>query len=347
MLPADSPSLLRQFRLRVEYVTLRALAGALHLLPRSGVLLIAKGLGAVVYAFDSRSRGTALENLRMVFPDSTPDWRTRTARRSFQQFAKTMLELFWSSNLANGRRHAYHTLQMDDPEAIEVVRKSGALWCCAHYGNFEWLSHHLGWWGIKKMIVAQDLKNPVLTSIFTSLRTVSGHSIISSDGAMIRLFKNLKRGGNSSFLTDLTLRPDESSTIIRCFGRKTCLTLMHAALAQRTGLPIVPMMSIPQPDGTYVLRLWKPVYFTKDTGVAVIAQSIWDLFEPIILANPEPWLWSYKHWRYLPQDPEGLSYPAYANRSRKFDKLEASVTAKPAPEGGKTGPSPAAESPAP
>jgi hypothetical protein len=26
----------------------------------------------------------------------------------------------------------------------------------------------------------------------------------------------------------------------------------------------------------------------------------------------------YKHWRYLPEGEEG--YPAYANRSKKFDK---------------------------
>jgi hypothetical protein len=33
----------------------------------------------------------------------------------------------------------------------------------------------------------------------------------------------------------------------------------------------------------------------------------------------------YKHFRYRPADTGGRDYPAYANRSKKFDALEGGV----------------------
>ena len=43
--------------------------------------------------------------------------------------------------------------------------------------------------------------------------------------------------------------------------------------------------------------------------------------EPMIIRNPELWLWSYKQWRYKPSTaPEG-QYPFYANATKRFDEI--------------------------
>ena len=171
-------------------------------------------------------------------------------------------------------------------------------------------------------VVAQDFKNPALTPIFAAARGHSGHTLIPSEGAMLRLFKNLKRQGHSSFLCDLTVPPEQAATIVRAFGLKMSTTQLHAALAQRTGCPVVPVMILPRPDGTYHHLIWPAQSFPPDQPAHHIAQSLWDTFEPVIREHPEGWLWMYKHFPYLPQDTEGRAYPAYANRSKKFDALE-------------------------
>jgi hypothetical protein len=51
-----------------------------------------------------------------------------------------------------------------------------------------------------------------------------------------------------------------------------------------------------------------------------IAQACWDCFEPAVRRNPAPWLWMYKHWRYLPPDAQ-RPYPEYANPSPHFRRL--------------------------
>ena len=171
-------------------------------------------------------------------------------------------------------------------------------------------------------VVAQDFKNAGLTPLFSRLRSHSGNTIIPAEGAMLKLFKNLRRGGHSSFLCDLTVKPAQAATVVRCFGLKMSTTLLHAALSQRTGLPVIPMLSSPQPDGTYEVRQWPAQFFHRDLPAREIAQRLWDLFEPCLREQPEHWLWMYKHWRFLPADPEGREYPAYAHRSKRFDALE-------------------------
>ena len=316
------PGRLRRLRHRVEAWAVRAVAWGVPRLSRPAARRWARVAGWIGYMVDARGRATGRENLRVVFPERSAAWRKSVLRKSYICFAQTMIDLFWGVNLTAENWREHFTIVPDEPGLPGAVAATGAIWCCPHYSNFEWIATVMPWWGVPMMIVAQDFKNSELTPIFAAARGHSGQTMISSEGAMLRLFKNLKRGGHSSFLCDLTVRPDQAATVVRAFGLKMSATQLHAALAQRTGRPVVPMLTLPQPDGTYRLRLWPAHYFTPEQPAHQIAQQIWDLFEPVIRSQPEGWLWMYKHFRHRPADLEGREYPAYANRSKKFDALE-------------------------
>jgi len=317
------PGLMRRFRYSLEAACVRAVAWGIPRLSRRAVLRLAAVAGRVAYWVDFRGRQTGRENLRVVFPDRPGAWRDRVLRGSYGIFARTMLDLFWARNLNAENWGEWIEMEPDDPGLLEQVARTGAIWCCPHYSNFEWTAMVMPWWCAPHMIVAQDFKNPALTPLFAATRAHSGNALVSSDGAMLKLFKNLKRGGHSSFLSDLTVRPDQAATVIRAFGLKMSTTQLHAALAQRTGRPVVPVMVFPKADGGYIHRIWPAQSFSPDHPAPLIAQHVWNLFEPLIREHPEGWLWMYKHFRFLPADTEGREYPAYANRSKQFDRLEA------------------------
>lgn len=98
----------------------------------------------------------------------------------------------------------------------------------------------------------------------------------------------------------------------------------HAELMmKRTGLPVIPGICIPQPDGNYLLRCFKALEFEPEDTEHSIAQACWDVFEPIIRENPAAWL-LHKHWRFLPQDlPSGEEgrYPSYARPNAGFEEV--------------------------
>jgi Kdo2-lipid IVA lauroyltransferase/acyltransferase len=316
----------KKIRYALESHLLRGLAWLMGRLPRHVLLAFTQCLGFIAYCVDQRGRSAALENLRVTLGHQTT-WlqRCMITVRAYQNFARTFCDLFWAQTLTqqNWQEHIEITgLSAETQQRIA----GGSIWVTPHYGNFEISSLTTGFAQIGMHIVAQDFKNPLLTTFFAQLRQHSGHHIISQEGAMVRLLKTLKRGGHVAFLTDLNLRPSQATGAVRCMGLMTCVTLMHGLLAQRLRLPIVPALCEPLPDGRYRFVIL-PVMDVRDEESPVqLAQRVWDQFEPFVRAHPERWMWMYKHWRYLPANQPDPSYPDYANVQTAFAKQVLSAT---------------------
>jgi len=216
------------------------------------------------------------------------------------------------------------SMREDEEGLLKNYGGTGSIWVTPHYGNFEWAAVTMGLWGAKHSIIAQEFRNPRLTPLFRGLREVSGHRIIPQERSMVRLFKELKRGGSVAFLTDLNAPLAQNPSIIDCFGLKTCVTSLHGVLAKRCDVPVLPALCTPvgeRGDDRYEMRFFSPLIIDAKAQVWKMAQSCWDVFEPIIEKNPGQWIWMYKHWRYRPDGADPDAYPRYANPKRKFDRL--------------------------
>ena len=317
---------MKKLRYFFETLIVRGMELLLPRLPRHVLLSFARLAGTLAWIADASGRSTAMENLRAAYRGklSTAE-RRRIVRRSYQNFGRAFADLFWASRLTHDNWHDLITHEEEDSAAIEEARKKGGLWVTAHFGNFEMAGLAWGFLGVPMTTVAQDFKNPGLTPIFQRLRASSGHTLIPQQGAVVRLMKVLARRGKIAMLTDLNIRPNRAAAVIDCFGLKTCVTTVHAMLAQRLGLMIFPAICLPRPDGTYHLKTFAPVHAPDGEDVAAAAQRCWDVFEKEIHKQPELWMWMYKHWRYLPTEKTDPAYPAYANPNTPFRKLLAGL----------------------
>ena len=313
-----------RLRFRLEHGLLAAAEGAIPCLPLGAVRVGGAGLGTVAWALDGRGRRTIRANLQMALGASrSPAELRQLERANYRNFARTFLELFWGRRLRAEHWDRYFELQCDSPAAERAAKEGGCIFATAHCGNFEWLSLGRALRFGPSMIIAQDFKNPPLTGIFRRLRSLAGQVIIPQEGAMLRLFRHLRRGGSAAALVDLNVHPDQSAVAIRRFGRWSSISVLHVALAARTGLPLVPALALPLPDGRWQLRFMDPIPLAPDTSWQEAAQACWDVIEPVLREHPAHWMWLYKHWRYLPPGAAPSTYPPYANRSRAFDKLYA------------------------
>ena len=311
----------------LEAVALKAVVYATARLPRLAVGWLASWLGAVAYCADVRGRKTALENLRCAFPEKSRAERQSLARQSYQHMAFTFLDLFWAQNLTQDNWRDYVDLVFEDPEGTERAEATSAVWITPHFGNFEWSALIQGIRGVRIQIIAQNFRNAALTPIFKNLREKTGHQIIPQERAMLRLFKALKSGGHTALLSDLNVDLSQSPAVIDCFGLKTCVTTLHAVLAVRCKVPVLPVVVIRLKNGRYRMVTTPPLHFTADTPAWQIAQRCWDAFEPYIREHPEQWIWMYKHWRYSPATASAGEYPDYSHPKRKFDRILAAQNA--------------------
>lgn len=294
-------------------------------LPYGAIRPLASILGSLAYSVDERGRSNALENLRAAFGEQySPAQRERIARGSYQNFARTMLTLFWSPNLTNDRWKKVLRVEGLDSDPCHRNPTEPAIYFCAHYGNFEWLSHASAFAIQTGPIIFQKFKNPLLGPVFSRLRAVSGHEIIPQERALIRMLKVLKAGGKFGALTDLSLDPKHGTVAIRCFGLWTSSSPILHGLRDRTGAKLIPCECVPQKDGTYLARYLPAVEIPPNASSAEITQLCWNEIERSIRARPELWLWAYKQWRFKPSqgnEEELARYPAYANTAKRFDEL--------------------------
>jgi len=311
----------KALRHRLEWLACAALAWGIPRLPRRLCVAIAHGLGWVAYHVDARGRRVALANLACVFPERPEPERRTIARRSYQNFARTMLDLFWARHLTAENWRRYIEVEADEEGFRREAHEHGAVSMCIHWGNFEWSSHAVGFLGVPTLIVAESFKNPQLSPLFNGAREVSGHTIIPQENSMIRLLKVVKRHGAAGMLVDLTLRPDQAAVPITAFGRKMCVTFLHAVLAQRGGARMFPVDGIPLPDGRCRVVINPALTLPPDASIQEIAQACWDFYESRIRERPELYMWAYKHWRYRPRAAAPEDYPFYANLSTSFEKL--------------------------
>lgn len=318
----------KRLRYRIEWLLLKAAAWIIPLLPRRVCFYLAQFFGATMSILDRPGRRVALSNLQAAFGDRySGAEQASILRESYQHFARTMLDLFWSPRLTPRNFSRYIEIENLERFKRDIGETGSCIFAVAHYGNFEWLNPATALLGYPTSILTQEFKNPLLDSIFDQLRATFGASTVPREGGVVRLYKALRRNGRAGILVDLTLRPHMPAVAIDCFGLKTCVPFAHAWLRERTGAPIIPLHCEPLPNGRWRVVFHEKVEAAPGASHRQVAQACWDRFDPIIRQNPAPWLWTYKLWRYLPANAD-RPYPFYANPSPEFDALAHESTAE-------------------
>jgi len=84
------------------------------------------------------------------------------------------------------------------------------------------------------------------------------------------------------------------------FRRQAATTSVLAALALRTGAPVIPVFALPLPHGRYRFIYEHPVDPPRaDTPDAVreFTQRCTDVLEMYVRRHPELWMWMHRRWR--------------------------------------------------
>ena len=314
-------ALWKKIRYRLEWLALKGATKIVPLLSRKACYRLAQITGALAAMLDRPGRRVALSNLEVAFPDQfSPERRAEIVRESYQHFARTVLDLFWSPRLTSENFSQYVEMENLDLWTEELQSGKPVIFGCYHYSNFEWMGITVGLLGARSSIIAQEFKNPLLDPIFVSLRELGGHRVVSREGAVLHLFKALRRKERVAILVDLTIPAQLPTAAINVLGLKMSVSFAHTWLHQRTGAPLINAHCEPLPDGRYRVVFHPKLEFAPGASLQEMTQACWDQFEPVVRKNPAPWLWMYKHWRYRPAAAPPGTYPFYANVSEEFER---------------------------
>ena len=289
-------------RHRLEYLAVRCVALMVRALPLSTVRRLGEGLGLVFYLVDRVHRRIALANLEAAFPKKPADERRAIAKAMFQHFGRLLLELLQFSSLSRDRQMALVDWEGEERVRLALEQRKGILFCTGHFGFWEQqaLAHALKFEPMA--VMARPLDNPKLHDFLERIRTSNGNEVVYRRGAVRKSLRLLADGKAVGILIDQHMTSADA-IYVDFFGRPAATTSTLAALAIRTGAPVIPLFAFPAKGGRYRMIYEHPVEppsHDAEDAVREFTQRCTDVLEMHVRRHPELWLWMHRRWRDAP-----------------------------------------------
>lgn len=295
-------------RYRLEYAIARGAATLVGLLPMSIVRACGGFLGRLAYLIDRTHRRIALENLGSAFPGRPARERKALARAMFAHFGRLPLELLKFGSYS--RRQMLTAIEVDGEERVRQAYQlgRGVLFFTGHFGYWEMQAIVQPLRMHPVSVLARPLDNPLLNSMLEQIRTGTGNTVISRQGAIRKVLRELKANHGVALLIDQHLHTPDA-VYVDFFQRPAATTSALAALALRTGAPVIPVFALPLSRGRYRLVYEHPVDPPDGSTDAIhdFTQRCSDVLEMYVRRHPELWLWMHRRWR--DRDLFGRSQP--------------------------------------
>lgn len=286
----------------LEYLVVKSVELAVRLLPLRVVRRLGEGLGLTFYLVDGGHRRVAGANLHAAFPARTAAERSEIARSIFKHFGRLLLELLKYSSLSPEQKLACVDWEGEERVRLAYAQGKGVLFCTGHFGFWEQqaLAHALKFEPMA--VMARPLDNPKLHDLLERIRGSNGNPVLYRRGAVRKALRLLAEGKGVGILIDQHMTSPDA-IYVDFFGQPAATTSTLAALAIRTGAPIIPLFAFPLPDGRYRMiyeHSVEPPRQDSPDAVRDLTQRCTDVLEMHVRRHPELWLWMHRRWREAP-----------------------------------------------
>ena len=284
---------------RLEYLLVRALVAIVRLMPGSAVRTAGSLLGGAFYLFDGAHRRIAQRNLAAAFPARSDAERRAITRATFGHFGRLAFELLKFGTLSNEAMLSRVEFDGEDRARLAYAQGKGVLFFTGHFGFWELHAivhalqiHPIG-------VLARALDNRDLNRLLEDIRQRTGNTVIYRQGTIRRVMRMLQEGRGVAVLIDQHIQ-SRDAVYVDFFERPAATTAAVAALALRTGAPVVPVFALPLGNGRYRMIYEHPVEPPRagsEDAAREFTQRCTDVLEMYVRRHPELWLWMHRRWR--------------------------------------------------
>jgi KDO2-lipid IV(A) lauroyltransferase len=305
---------------RIEYGAVMAARGAVRPLPMAAVLACGTALGRAFHALDRTHRRLALRNLEAAFPSRSPQERAAIAREMFDHFGRLLTVLLKFSTMTPSAMLARVEFEGEERVRAAHALGRGVLLFTGHFGYWEInaLVHALV---LNPMsVLARPLDNPLLHDLLERVRGRTGNAVIYRRGAVRRVLRALAANQAVAVLIDQHIQTVDA-VYVDFFNRPAATTSALAALALRTGAPVIPVFALPLHGGRFRMvyeHAVDPPNASDPGALREFTQRCTDVLEMYVRRYPGLWLWMHRRWRDEEQ-PEGSARGMFPSATTEED----------------------------
>ena len=286
-------------RHRLEYLMVKVLVALARVTPDPLVRTCGSLLGRAFHTFDRAHRRIAEQNLAAAFPVRAAEERHVIVRDAFTHFGRLLFELLKFSARSPAAMLARVEFDGEERARLAYAQGKGVLFFTGHFGFWELhaIVHAVRIEPIG--VLARALDNARLNALLEAIRQRTGNTVIYRQGTIRRVMRMLHARQGVALLIDQHIQ-SRDAIYVDFFERPAATTSVLAALALRTGAPVVPVFALPVGRSRYRMIYEHPVEPPRaDTEDAVreFTQRCTDVLEMYVRRHPHLWLWMHRRWR--------------------------------------------------
>jgi len=239
-------------------------------------------------------------NLKYVLPSGSEATRRHHAREVTASLLKNYYDLL--------RLHAVsknELARMVDVEGLDnllgaLSQGKGVLVAMPHMGTFSTVAEPVATIsGHSILVVVEHMDDPSVHDLFTTLRKRENIEVVAIGPAVgRRIMRQLRNGQIVVLFGDRTIA--EATVEVDFFGAPAQVPAGPAALAVRTGAPLLTAFTYRRPDNRSVVRIDPPLLLeqgaTRMADIQHTMQAVMHIFESYIQHHPGQWVLTEPVW---------------------------------------------------
>ena len=242
-----------------------------------------------------------LENLKIAFPNNDEVKNKGLAFKIYSSFAVTLVEIMCLPFL--NKSDLVNAVECSNPELIveKFNEGKGVILLSSHFGNWEFIAISVAIQiQLPFSVVVKPLRNTLVYEWMNKGRTKFGNEVVPLGISIRKTYQTLREKKIVAMVADQ--RGPKEGVKVDFFGKKVAVYTGPAALALKTGAPIICGIPIRENNFNYKVKLVEiPTNNLSDSEeekILEISQRYTSYLEEVIREHPEQWLWMHKRWKY-------------------------------------------------
>lgn len=282
----------------ISYFFFRILLFFISILPFRVLYLFSDFLSFFLCKIIRYRREVILTNLKMSFPDKTPDEINSILKKYYKNLSDISLEGLKGITCSQQELiKRYHFL---NPGLVESFFNKGqsAIGLVAHYNNWEWGAYATAPQINGQVIgVSSPIKNPYFDRFFKQKRSRFGAKIVHMQQTARAIVKNIHVPSLFVLIADQSPSNSRFAHWLEFLNQETAFLPGPGKIARKTNYPIfyfdVQRIKRGYYEVTATLLHERPAKEDEHS----ITKSYATKLEAIIQKEPPNWLWSHRRWK--------------------------------------------------
>ena len=279
---------------------IKTLQQTIRILPEYIQLAIGVLFGRLAYLVLKARRDVAVSNIKRVFNDLSDREVKAIARRCFEKLGINFIEQLILPYIPKEEYAKRFTIENSHHINDALKQNRGAIGLIFHFANWEIMGIASSSVPNDVIVLARPMKgHKKLNDFLNGMRSATGLRIIPNADSAKEIMRYLRGNNVIGILADQREKRSRG-VLVELFGEKVPTSKGIAAIAMKTGAPVVPMYFVREGFLRYRIVWSEPIEMERRGDIEELiyrnTRKINAFLESIILKYPDEWFWVHRRW---------------------------------------------------